>query len=61
MADQNPKGEPHPYIPHLYKVPAPPPSAAQAMFGHLKSAQQHSAEQAQREKEWIERRGGKAR
>jgi hypothetical protein len=32
------------------------PTAAQAMFGHLPSAQQHSEREAQKYKEWLARK-----
>lgn len=51
----------HHLDPNLVRKIGPPPSAAQALFGHLPSAQEHSAKEEQKEKEWIERKGGKAR
>jgi hypothetical protein len=45
---------PHPTIPHLYRIePQAEPTAAQALFGHLPSAQQHREKEDERYKTWL--------
>ena len=48
MAEQNPKGEPHPTIPHLYKKPAPP-SAARDFYPYLRSNEEWRKQQDEAE------------
>ena len=43
----------HPHDFNLVRKIGPPPSAAQALLGHLPSAQEHSAKEVQKEKDWL--------
>jgi hypothetical protein len=43
----------HELDPNLIRKIAPPPSVAQAMYPYLRSAQEHSAQEAEKQKDWL--------
>ena len=56
MADQKAKGEPHPYIPHLYKKPAPR-TPGRDLYPYLQSEDERRAREREEEVRRKKERG----
>jgi hypothetical protein len=50
--ERNPKGEPHPTIPHLYRKPQPR-TAASDFYPYLPSNEQHRAREDKKERKAL--------
>jgi hypothetical protein len=56
MAEQNPKGEPHPTIPHLYRKPQPR-TPGRDLYPYLQSEDERRAREREEEVRRKEERG----